>query len=239
MATCYLLAWTAVVAARFDADRVSEDDLDDGSSPAAAAAAAGCPRASFVWASSFAPRYLWLKSLTPRSGLAAAAAPDVGGWWTVVWTECFIGERFTGAVVLALVLLAVVTVMLVVVLVVVVVVGLAWWRGRWGGAVVARKARTYRTRKSTNWWIELRVVSCARDAHVYLVATVSFHRKSKPIACQKSPGSPFALAKLDAEGKLSRKNKRLFSLQKFNLKRCKRFEEDSFLIAITQCWFCR
>lgn len=136
--TCYLLAWMAVVAARFD--RVSRDDLDDGSSPAAAAAAAGWPRASFVWASSFAPRHLWPKSLTPRSGLAAAAAPDVGGWWTVIWTEYFTGERFTGAV-----LLAVVTVMLVLV----VVVGLAWWRGRWGGAVVARKARTYCTRNGT------------------------------------------------------------------------------------------
>lgn len=141
MTTCYLLAWTTAVAAWFDADRVSKDDLDDGSLPAAAAAAAGCPRANFAWTSSFAPR---LKSLTPRSGLAAA--PDVGGWWTVVWTECFTGERFTEAI-LALVLLAVVTV--VVVLVMMVVVGLAWWRGRWGRAVVARKAKTYRKRNST------------------------------------------------------------------------------------------
>lgn len=133
---CYLLGWTAL-AAWFDAYRLSEDDLDGSAAAAAAAAAAGWSRFVFAWASC-GPCWHRLISLT-RSGLAAAAALDAGGWWTLVWTECFT-EGFT------------VVLVVVVMVLVEVVEGLAWWRGRWGGAVVARKARTYRT-QSTQWWI--------------------------------------------------------------------------------------
>lgn len=125
---CYLLGWTAV-AAWFDAYRLSEDDLDGSATAAAAAAAADWSRPVFAWAS-FGPWWDRLISLT-RSGLAAAAALDVGGWWTLVWIECFTGGFTLVLVVFVVVVIVVVVVVVVIVVVLVVVVeGLMWWRGR-------------------------------------------------------------------------------------------------------------